>query len=76
MTNREKFKKVFGFDYERLGFGLCDDIPDCKNCHYYDLPFDRCKNSMKNFWNEEYKESITNLWTRVGKGTFNDTRKR
>ena len=50
MTNREKFKEVFGFnldysdDYYILPIKICDKYDNCEKCPY------------TNWFNQEYKE--------------------
>lgn len=55
MTNREKFKEVFGYDLKE------DDEPCIAT--FTDMPFDCaartcCDCQMVNFWDEEYQKPI------------------
>ena len=54
MTNKEKFREVFGFDANPERFSICFIFDACDECPFY---YEKnCIPRAKDFWDEEYKE--------------------
>ena len=62
MTNKEKFKEVFGFEPHYDSECLAND---CLYCPCSDMPSNKmcggCENNIVKWWNSKYQETPTDM---------------